>query len=66
MASFFSSSRFIYLSLKDDSGNKMKLFDSNVKSDGRFTFEDKLTINIVGSHPNIDATYKTNTKSLYF
>jgi len=66
MASVASSSRFIYLSLKDDSGKKMGLFESNIEIDGRLTFEDKLTINIVGAHPNIDATYKTNAKSLYF
>ncbi len=66
MASVASSSRFIYLSLKDNSNEKMKLFDQKIQSDGYFSFEKEITIDVVGSKPNLDAVYKTKNKTLYF
>jgi len=66
MCSVASSSRFIYLSLRDDINSKIKYFDETIKEKGIFHFEEKLYIPLVESQPNLDGYFDNAESSIYF
>lgn len=67
MASIASSSRFIYLSFRDEYVKKIKMIVGQVKEDGCFQFEHKMSIEDVGGGgANVDASYITTDKGIYF
>lgn len=66
MASIASSSRFIYLLFRYNREEKIKQIVKDIEKNGTFTFEDKLEIDKIKSQPNLDATYITEKKTIYF
>jgi hypothetical protein len=67
MASIASSSRFAYLTFKDDPETTIRKIIPDIFSGGDFRFEDKISIPNVSGTPNLDASYKVKGKlSVYF
>ena len=66
MASVASSSRFAYLSFRNDAYSIIKNLLGDIEEGGVFRFEDRLSVKGVSASANLDASYVTTHHAIYF